>query len=128
MRSRIVRTLSYLTDSIIHRCNGKVEDKGDYYLIRTRSNPTFYWGNYLLFKKAPDRECYPEWMRLSVMEFGTETGHVTFGWDSAEPGDTTAFADEGFQTDTSVVLILSQLDGRGIENDQIQIRRLSRDS
>jgi len=123
-----MRTLSYQTDSIFHRFNGEVEDRGDYYLVRTRSNPTFYWGNYLLFKKPPDRECYSHWMELSAREFGTDTGHITFAWDCAEPGDIAAFEDKGFKPDNSVVLTLSQLPTGKVENDQVEIRKLSCDS
>ncbi|MGB0581057.1 MAG: GNAT family N-acetyltransferase [Limisphaerales bacterium] len=123
-----MNTLSFQTDSIFHRFNGTVEDKGEYFVIRTRSNPTFYWGNYLLFKKPPDRECFSHWMSLSAEEFGMEPGHTTFCWDTAEPGDATAFVENGFQTDTFEVLTLSQLAEGEVGNDQVQIRKLAYDS
>lgn len=123
-----MRNLSYLTDSIFHRFNGEVVDRGDYFVIRTRSNPTFFWGNYLLFKTPPDRDCFARWMAFSADEFGTEMGHVTFGWDSAEPGDIAVFADNGFESDAFVVLTLSQLPAGEAANDQIQIRKLGNDS
>ena len=45
----LVRSLGYRTDLMISAINGEVTDRGDYLVIRTPSNPTYYWGNFLLY-------------------------------------------------------------------------------
>jgi len=44
-----IRSLAYQTDLFFPRFDGEVVDRGDYTVIRTPSNPTFHWGNFLLF-------------------------------------------------------------------------------
>lgn len=48
-----IRSLGYRTDLLFPRFDGEVIDRGDYTVIRTPSNPTFYWGNFLLFDQPP---------------------------------------------------------------------------
>ena len=52
---REIRNLGYRTDCVILHYNGQIEEKEDYYVIRTPSNPTYYWGNFLLYKFAPKK-------------------------------------------------------------------------
>jgi hypothetical protein len=51
--------LGYLTESIFHKLNGKMVDRGDFDL----------------------------WMSLHEKEFGTDTRHIAFGWDSDDRGE-----------------------------------------
>jgi hypothetical protein len=44
-----VKSLGYRTDLIFPTFDGEIIDRGDYLVIRTPKNPTFYWGNFLLF-------------------------------------------------------------------------------
>lgn len=48
-----VRSLGYRTDLIFPAFDGQITDRGDYLVVRTPSNPTFYWGNFLLFDRPP---------------------------------------------------------------------------
>ena len=48
-----IQSLGYRTDLFFSRLSGEVTDNGEYLCIRTPSNPTYWWGNYLLFKRAP---------------------------------------------------------------------------
>ena len=43
-----IRSLGWRTDLIFPRFDGVVTDRGDYLVVRTPSNPGFYWGNFLL--------------------------------------------------------------------------------
>src|SRR3990172_6867910 len=56
------RSLAWRTDLIFPRFDGEILDRGRYLVIRTPSNPTFYWGNFLLFDGPPapgDDEPWP---------------------------------------------------------------------
>lgn len=103
----IVRSLSYRTDLLFLRFNGEVVDRGDHLTIRTPSNPTFYWGNFLLFEAPPGPGDFDRWRALFAEEIGRppETLHMAFGWDGNEVGDPIApFLEEAFTLDDSVVL------------------------
>ena len=47
------RSLGWRTDLIFARFDGKVAPRSDHLVIRTPPNPTFWWGNSLLFDHAP---------------------------------------------------------------------------
>ena len=48
-----VKSLGYKTDLIFPAFDGEIVDRGDYLVVRTPSNPYFYWGNFLLFPRPP---------------------------------------------------------------------------
>ena len=81
-----IRSLAYQTDLCFPRLDGEVMDRGDYVVIRTPSNPTFHWGNFLLFDRPPASGDLDRWRRLFAEEIGAApaTQHLAFGWDSVE--------------------------------------------
>jgi hypothetical protein len=46
-------SLGWQTDLIFARFDAQVIARPDYLLVRTPHNPTFWWGNFLLFDHAP---------------------------------------------------------------------------
>ena len=63
-----VRSLAYRTDLIFPTFDGEIFDRGNYLVIRTPSNPTFYWGNFLLFDQPPSKGDYSRWQEKFVEE------------------------------------------------------------
>jgi len=108
-----VRSLGYRTDLIFSSFNGEVLDRGDYLVIRTPSNPTFYWGNFLLFSHPPGSRDYERWPALFAEEIGAgpQTRHMTFGWDTPqkEAGVVEPFLEAGFELVHQTVLTAQQL-------------------
>lgn len=47
-------SLGYRTDLIFHRFEGEVTDRGHYLVIHTPSNPSYRWGNLLIFDAPPE--------------------------------------------------------------------------
>jgi hypothetical protein len=46
-----ITSLGYRTDLMLLQLSGsELTDKGEYVVIRTPANPTFWWGNYLLYR------------------------------------------------------------------------------
>src|SRR3954452_20220779 len=82
-----------------------VEDRGDYVVVRTDSNPTFYWGNFLLFPEPPRAGDPERWLARFAAEFPV-AGHVAIGVDGVdgERGDDGAFGTAGLEPDVGVVL------------------------
>jgi hypothetical protein len=108
-----VRSLGYHTDLIFTSYDGEIIDRGDYLVIRTPTNPSFYWGNYLLFERPPMDGDYQRWQELFAKEIGTPplVTHQVFGWDTTdnEKGVIEPFLENGYHVEQSVVLTTHQL-------------------
>jgi len=101
-----VRSLGYLTDLMVRRLAGSQITEGDGHLVvRTPRNPSFYWGNFLLFPSAPAPGDIQRWLDLFAAEF-PRADHVAFGVDgTGGPLEMTAELDEaGLTIDSSTVL------------------------
>jgi GNAT superfamily N-acetyltransferase len=124
-----IHSLGYHTDLMFHRFDGEVLDRGDYLVIRTPANPTFYWGNFLLFRDPPREDSLPLWTRLFAEEIASRqpTRHMVFGWDSpeGESGETGPFLDAGFHLDENVVLATSVVARAPRSNTDVLIRPLT---
>lgn len=103
-----VRSLAYRTDLFFPRFDGIIKDRRDYLVVLTPSNPTYYWGNFLLFSRPPQPGDLTHWKALFAQEIGTppQAGHFTFGWDTTDgtTGEIGPFVEEGFHVDEDVVL------------------------
>jgi ribosomal protein S18 acetylase RimI-like enzyme len=104
-----IRSLGYRTDLIFPAFDGEIIDRGDYFVVRTPSNPTFYWGNFLLFSRPPVEGDFRRWRDLFAREIGTPPAveHQAFGWDSpeGENGFLEPFIHAGFEANHDVVLV-----------------------
>lgn len=106
-----LRSLAHRTDLIFPSFEGQIVDRGDYLVVRTPTVPSFYWGNFLLFRDPPARGDEEGWPRLFAEEIGRppQVTHQTFGWDSpeGERGSAEAFLPLGFRLVESAVLTAS---------------------
>ncbi len=76
-------------------------------MIRTPSNPTFFWGNYLLFERAPESEDARRWPRLFerlITAQQPESGHRAFGWIEDQPGDIAGFLADSYTLNNAMVM------------------------
>ena len=102
--------LGFRTELIFHRADGEVIDRRADYgcrVIRTPSNPTFYWGNYLLFDRAPrpgDAERWPRLFEQLITRDQPLCTHRTFGWIEDAAGEVDAFLASGYRLDTVAVM------------------------
>jgi ribosomal protein S18 acetylase RimI-like enzyme len=103
-----VRSLGYRTDLIFPAFDGEIIDRGNYLVVKTHANPTFYWGNFLLFSSPPGDGDHLGWPELFAKEIGVppQVKHQALGWDSTqgESGELRAFLDQGYHLEHSVVL------------------------
>jgi RimJ/RimL family protein N-acetyltransferase len=82
------RSLAWRTDLIFTRFDGEVVDRGDCLVVRTPSNPGFWWGNFLLLARAPSETDAQHWLALfetEVAQRQPESRHLAFGID--DPAD-----------------------------------------
>jgi hypothetical protein len=64
--------------------DGEVRDGGDHLVALTPTNPGYYWGNCLIFDRAPVEADFPRWMDLfqrHIVARNPTTSHVAFGLD-----------------------------------------------
>jgi GNAT superfamily N-acetyltransferase len=103
-----VNSLGYRSDLIFPTFEGEIVDRGSYLVVRTPSNPTFYWGNFLLFSDPPGEGDFNRWRDLFSKEIGSppEVKHQTFGWDTLrdEEGASRPFLEAGFRVNRSIVM------------------------
>jgi RimJ/RimL family protein N-acetyltransferase len=105
-------TLGWQTDLIFARFDGEVMDRGSHLLVRTPGNPTYWWGNFLLFQYAPGPGDFERWMALFDEEIASRqptSRHRAFGVDVQDrltlPPD---FAAAGFELNEATVLTLTR--------------------
>src|SRR3954469_8276399 len=105
-----VRSLAWRTDLALLEYSGSVvEDRGARVVVRTRLNPLFYWGNFLLLASAPAKDTVPEWLARFEEEF-PDARHRTFGIDGdGELGDLDPFAAEGCAIQRSSVMTAQEV-------------------
>ena len=127
-----IKSLGYRTDLIFPTFDGQIIDRGNYLVIRTPTNPTFYWGNFLFFSQPPREGDFDVWRDLFTREVGTppETEHQVFGWDSpdGEEGEIQSFLEAGFRVDRNVVLTSHVPSDPAKPSSSVSIRPLKSES
>ena len=105
-------SLGWRTDLIFARFDGLVTDRGSHLRVLTPANPTYWWGNFLLFQHAPGRGDFERWMALFDEEIAARqpaSRHRAFGVDMpgrlALPDE---FAAAGFELNEATVLTLAR--------------------
>jgi len=126
-----VHSLGYRTDLIFPRFDGQILDRPDYLVILTPSNPTFYWGNFLLFSEPPGEGDFIKWKELFAREVASRlpVRHFAFGWDTVrgEMGVVEPFLAAGFNLSQSVVLTAGQVHLPPKFSREVEVRPLSQD-
>ncbi len=123
-----LKSLGYRTDLIFPQFDGIILDRGDYLVIRTPSNPFFYWGNFLIFSQPPTDGDLERWKNLFTQEIGPAEQFV-FGWDTlnGELGQVEPFLANGFDLGQSLVLATSSVRTPAKYNRDVLVRPLTED-
>jgi GNAT superfamily N-acetyltransferase len=124
-----VRSLGYRTDLMVRLLEGSlVEDRGDYLVVRSPHNPTYWWGNFLLLAAPPLPGDAGAWAAMFAAEF-PDAAHVAIGIDVTEVSavDVSALIAEGLRLQRSAVMIAQQLHEPPHLNREAAIRQLTGD-
>ena len=120
-----IQSLGSQTDLIFSRFSGEVIDKGDYTVIRTPSNPTFWYGNYVVFPNPPEAQDITRWMEISAREF-PDAKHRVFGFDgvNGEIGAAKDFEALGFDVIKTIVMTASEVHAPPKVNLEAEYRQI----
>jgi hypothetical protein len=107
--SPVPRSLVWATGLDVLPFNRVVERRSGFMVIRSPSNPTHYWGNYLLFDREPVAGDARRWEALFDEAFGDDprVSHRTFAWDRTDGAVGAAreeFVGRGYDLEESVGL------------------------
>lgn len=104
------RSLVWATDFDVLAPDRVLERRDGYLVVRSPSNPGYFWGNFLLFEGPPGAGDGARWERWFEAEFGGDARirHRAFGWDDVT-GEVGAapeeFARRGYELEMTVGLI-----------------------
>jgi GNAT superfamily N-acetyltransferase len=124
-----VRSLGYRTDLMVRLLEGSVvQDRGDYLVVRSPYNPTYWWGNFLLLAAPPLPGDAATWLAIFAAEFPDAT-HVAIGIDVTEVSAVNVgeLTGEGLRLQQLAVLTAQELNEPPRPNREAAIRELSGD-
>ncbi len=110
MNNHFFPSLGWQTDLFFAQFDGEVVNSTEYLVARSPANPTFWWGNFILFHEAPRLGCLAHWLdvfKKEIEDRQPDSRHRAFGIDSCArlvlPND---FAAAGFKLQEATVLTL----------------------
>jgi ribosomal protein S18 acetylase RimI-like enzyme len=126
-----INSLVWATDVDVLAPDHTLERRDGYWVVQSPSNPTFWWGNFLLFDDAPLPGDGERWEQLFAQAFAErpDVTHRTFAWDTVD-GQTGAAEDElaarGFELERSSGLIArsDQIREHARANREVEVRAL----
>ena len=105
-----IKSLVWATDIDVLERDRLLERRDGYWAVHSPTNPTFWWGNFLLFDEPPGAGDGERWEALFEAEYSARSGvtHRTFAWDrtDGEAGDAEReFAERGYELEWTAGLI-----------------------
>ena len=125
-----VASLGFRTDlALLERSGSTVADRGDHLVITTPSNPSFYWGNFLLLDQVPAADRVEEWLDRFAATF-PEARHRALGFDDPHGSlaDLSALAGHGLEVEASVVMTATAVHPPPHPNGDATYRTLESDA
>lgn len=118
-----VVSLGLRTDlALLERAGSTLEDCGDHLVVRTPSNPTFYWGNFLVLDHVPPTDEVERWLDRFVAAL-PEARHRAIAFDRP---DGTVDELAGFAEKGCTVEALTVMTARSVQPPPRVVRRFRR--
>lgn len=129
MRRHDLKSLGQKSELIFVLYDGVVEERADYLVVRTLTNPTFFWGNLLIFNRPPKVGDFDSWVALFKKEFtDPRIYHQTFAWEAHgfndAVGDAEQFTLRGFSLQPNAVMTAKTVTKPKKYNPNLEIRVL----
>ncbi len=132
MSSWPLRSLAFRTDLFLVSQWGEVIPREHYVVVRSPSNPQFWWGNFLLYREPPTLDDAGDGGWLADYQREIPFGVAPLlAWDRPDGarGETSAFEALGFAIDEGTILTATAHDlvRPSRFNDALEVRPLSSD-
>jgi ribosomal protein S18 acetylase RimI-like enzyme len=129
-----INSLVWATDIDVLAPDHIVERRGGYWAVHSPGNPTFWWGNFLLFDDAPSAGDGERWDALFAQEFAErpDVRHRTVAWDRVD-GERGAAEEEllgrGYELESTSGLVArpATLSAHPRANPDVEVRALDPD-
>ncbi|QQE13369.1 GNAT family N-acetyltransferase [Planctomycetota bacterium] len=126
-------SLGHQSDFIFYEHDSQIFSHKDYIVIKTPHNPTYHFGNLILFHNHPNSNSHIDWPSIFQTHFADQprSTHQTFLWDNqglaapATPGIIANFQSIGCEYDSSAVLTMQNLTPPSNPNQEIDITPLT---
>ncbi|MER3556435.1 MAG: N-acetyltransferase [Meiothermus sp.] len=126
-----LKSLGIRTDLMLRSFESEIVEKPDYIAVRTPQNPTFRWGNYLIFREPPKPGDLERWKAIFAQEVGTPPTikHLAFTWDDVEgnKGAANEFVEAGFRLEESEAQTTKSVNPPPKLNTECKIRAFKSD-
>lgn len=129
-----ISSLVWATDIDVLEQGHVLERREGYWVVRSPTNPTFWWGNFLLFDEAPAAGDADRWEALFELEFAavSDVTHRSFAWDRTDGvmGEAEAeLAARGYELErsTGLVALPAEIDQHARANADVVVRALDPD-
>lgn len=123
-----LKSLGLTTELIFMDKECSVTDKGHYTVIKTPSNPSYFWGNYIVFNSAPKAGDFNKWHNIFDEEFKDypeKLKHYLFAWENEDPKqDLSAFKNAYYKYEKGVALSTTKINPPPKVNKDIEIRKI----
>jgi ribosomal protein S18 acetylase RimI-like enzyme len=127
----VPRSLVLATDIDVLAIDHTVTRRDDYLVVRSPGNPTFWFGNFLIFEDPPAVGDGERWERLFEREFADEprVRHRTLHWDRTDDAIgavTDEFTGRGYDLESVIGLVADpgELGAHARANQEVEIRPL----
>lgn len=121
-------SLGHRSELIFTSFDGAFETRLNYAVLRTLSNPNYFWGNLLILPNAPQKGDCEKWIELFKNEFtDPRIYHMTFTWNEDQVGDVSEFLAQGFALESSAVMQASAVRPPPKFNSEIIVRPIAAD-
>ena len=106
-----LNSLALITDLIPAQMDSRISAYQDYIQIQTPTQPDYFWGNLLVFRRSPRVGDFDLWREAYRKAFDRENPtFFTFAWDECCVDQTAVqpFVNAGFELGIDITLVCSQ--------------------
>lgn len=106
-----IRTLGLRTDLEVDRDRTVVTEHAGFIAVRTPSDPSYHFGNYLIFDEPPRAGDGDRWAQLFDEVFANDprVRHGAFAWSGEDAGEIGGFIARGYTVQDRAVLAAAEI-------------------